>query len=69
MEFFNSGVYGEDWYENIYDFMSWLDTERKRCIPTGPCGQDVATTSGLRGLMGKYPTFKDAYSEYIKVTR
>lgn len=66
---FNTGMYGDDWYNNLFDFVTWVEEEKKRCRPKGPCGQDVGTTSGWRGLIGKYPTFEDAYTAYEKEGR
>lgn len=52
---------GDYWIGGFEDFIGWLSSEQRKCIPRGPCGQDVMTTSGVRGLMGKYPTFFAAY--------
>lgn len=63
---FRYGPFGNDyWIAGLEDFLGWLSAERRKCIPRGPCGQDIATTSGTRGLMGKYPTFESAYRAYV----
>ncbi|GAA0840591.1 hypothetical protein GCM10008915_36450 [Bifidobacterium pullorum subsp. gallinarum] len=59
---FQEGIYTKDnWFAGFQDFGAWLSQEQRKCVPRGPCGQDVLTTSGARGLMAKYPTFYDAY--------
>lgn len=62
---FKTGMYLDDvWLAGLEDFLAWLGAEQKRSRPTGPCGQDVLTTSGARGLLGRYPAFADAYSAW-----
>lgn len=59
----------EAWLSGLQDFSCWLADEQRKCRPTGPCGQDVLTTSGARGLLGKYPTFESAYSAWASEKR
>lgn len=63
---FDKGLQGDFWVGNIQEFLAWLGSEQRKCVPKGICGQDLMTTSGMRGLIGKYPTFEDAYNAYMK---
>lgn len=64
---FNVGMYDRDyWLGGFQDFGGWLASEQRKCIPRGPCGQDMLTTSGYHGLMRKYPTFESALDAWGK---
>ena len=54
------------WLGNMEDFLYWCNIEREKCIPTGICAQSISTTNGSIGFNNKYPTFEDAYEEYLK---
>lgn len=67
---FREGIYADDiWISGLQDFCAWLSQEQRKCTPRGPCGQDVLTTSGTRGLVAKYPTFYDAYRAWKETVR
>lgn len=67
---FTTGIYLDDlWIAGMGDFLAWLNRQQRECIPKGPCGQDVLTTSGARGLTARYPTFADAYSKWASDMR
>ncbi|MFF2886683.1 hypothetical protein [Paenibacillus sp. NPDC057967] len=67
-EMFRVGVWvGDAWFGGGFDdFLGWLSSEQRKCIPRGPCGQSMWITSGAAGLNGKYPTFLDAYQAWKK---
>ncbi|MFW6377744.1 MAG: hypothetical protein ACOCZ5_03760 [bacterium] len=54
------------WLSNLQDFYSWCERERQECKPTGACGQSMSTVEGMDGFQNKYPTFEDAYNEYMR---
>lgn len=67
---FTTGTFLDDhWLAGLDDFYAWLAAEQKRCRPVGPCGQDIFTTSGARGLLAKYPTFERAYNAWAGMKR
>lgn len=55
-----------NWYHSLEQFNSWLERERRDCVPTGPCAQNADTVNGITKLTNKYPTFKDAYLQFLK---
>lgn len=63
---FNSGFYENEWYDNMMHFLYWCQEEKKKYVPKGICGQSMHITSGQAGFEAKYPTFEDAYSDYLK---
>ncbi|MGV9141762.1 MAG: hypothetical protein ACOC1X_02380 [Promethearchaeota archaeon] len=54
------------WLGNLTDFYSWCEMERKRLRPTNPHAQSLAVGEGLVAFCNEYPTFEDAYKEYLK---
>lgn len=67
---FRTGMYGRDhWFDGFQDFGAWLAGEQRKCIPRGPCGQDMLTTSGYHGLTRKYPTFESALEAWAKTVQ
>ncbi|GIQ63668.1 hypothetical protein PACILC2_22360 [Paenibacillus cisolokensis] len=64
-ETFCVGIFEKDyWISGLGDFVAWLNEEQRKCVPKGPCGQSFLVTSGLIGLMAKYPTFEAAYEAW-----
>lgn len=63
---FDTGFYGNEWFHNMLDFLSWCDKEIENCKPKGICGQSMYTMSGQAGFDRKYPTLEDAYKAYYK---
>ncbi len=56
----------KDWISEMEGFLLWISREQRKCIPTGPCGQDHLTTSGRRAVLRKYPNFQAAWEKFQK---